>query len=173
MSLWEKDTDQERLIYERMDHFLNKNNNLLIIGEDIGKWTLYGSRKANQVFTFNVRDTFKDSLYKNVKYNCDNVCLLENVNIDYNLVDKIVNDTVADKIINVPFSNIDSSDKSDNILDSISLNHLGMIIINICGEEQDIVDYYTNTRNSFVQDYSNPLLKIGCYVMFDYSEMEK
>jgi len=170
MSLWEKDTDEDWHIRGWMDHHLNKDKNLLIIGEDMGKWTLYGSRKANQVFTFNVRDEFKESLYKNVKYNCDNVCLLENVNIDYHLIDKIVDDTIANKIINVPFNNIDSPDKSDKILDSIMLNHLGMIIINMRGEEQDVVKYYTDIRDSFVQNSSNPLKKIACYVMFDYSK---
>jgi hypothetical protein len=38
------------------------------------------------------------------------------------------------------------------------------------GEEQDVVKYYTDIRASFVQNSSNPLKKIACYVMFDYSK---
>lgn len=170
ITLWENDSDQDRYVFEMIDRLLNKDKNLLIIGENIGKYTLYGSRKANQVFTLNVRDDYKDVVYKNSKYNCDNVCFIENVHVNADIINRLIDgyQQHKEKTINVPFSNNDDVDKSAKALDGITLNHLGMIIVNLGGDEQEFVDNYTKARESLQLCGLNS--KDICYVVFDYSK---
>ena len=166
ISLWENDSVEEKRVFAMMDKLLNKDINLLIIGENLGKYTIYGSRKANQVYTLKVSEDVKKNVYNVSKYNCDNVCFIENANCNYKIANKIVEGYDADRTICVPFSDIINAEKSPELLDNILFNHIGMIIVDIKGKEQDFVKQFINARESRGDAFKN----VQCYVVFDYSK---
>lgn len=151
-TIWEKES------FKVMDEFLTKEKIFIDIGGWIGTSAMYGSRKSKYVYCIE-SDTYSfNSLKENMTINC-----IQN----YTIINKVIDKSKRSDLSNETIKNIKEVDFIESIslndiliYYNIDINEIGLIKVDINGEEENILNDLMDIKKRY---------NIKFYIRFYYS----